>query len=75
MIDIKVIPEAGGIKDFVEILQIALQFVRTTPNVKGVCVSVITDNAIHDDYAGDLDMLAAASGLLNHKIHREWDDS
>lgn len=75
MIDLKVIPQAGGNKDFAEILITALQFIRAAENVKGVGVFVITENAIHDEYFGELDLLAAASGLINHKIHREWDDS
>ncbi len=62
-------------KDFVEMLQRALSFVRASEDVKGVGVFVVTGGEIHTDYFGDLDLLAAGSGLIHHKIHREWDDS
>lgn len=74
MNDIKVIPQAGGNKDFLELFQEAFKLIRSEEKVIAVGYFVCTEEADYVDFTGQNRALKAAAFTLFSQVDARSDD-
>lgn len=70
MIDIKIIPQAGGDKGYVELFHEAMRLIREENNVIAAGYFICTDEDDFNDFTGSSRALKAAAVTLSQDIDR-----